>query len=146
MLLPTVLPLPDRRHPERQQPAETRREFLRSATAGLAGTLVTLTAACGTAADHSGPAVGTPAILATLGTDRVVAIGREWLRRTPGEREPAALTAAIHGWPTWGPWRPADIERAVIADFDAGRTVVVDGWLLAITETRQCALFALEQG
>lgn len=33
------------------------------------------------------------------------------------------------------------LEEITQADFANGRTVTVDGWVLAITEARQCALF-----
>jgi hypothetical protein len=35
------------------------------------------------------------------------------------------------------------IDDTVHEDFAAGRTVVVDGWVLSVTEARQCALFSL---
>jgi hypothetical protein len=31
----------------------------------------------------------------------------------------------------------------VRGDFAHGRTVIVDGWILSVTEARQCALFSL---
>ena len=42
------------------------------------------------------------------------------------------------------PWaRHRSIAQQVRDDFAAGRTVVVDGWVLSATEARQCALFSL---
>jgi hypothetical protein len=41
----------------------------------------------------------------------------------------------------WG--SPRSIDRQVTDDFAAGRTAVVDGWVLSVTEARQCALFSL---
>jgi hypothetical protein len=32
-----------------------------------------------------------------------------------------------------------------IADFNANKTVIVDGWVLSATEARQCALFSLSE-
>ena len=37
------------------------------------------------------------------------------------------------------------MARLVHDDFDDGRTVVVDGWILSATEARQCALYSLTQ-
>jgi hypothetical protein len=35
-------------------------------------------------------------------------------------------------------------SRALVArDFADGHTVLVDGWVLSVTEARQCALFSL---
>jgi hypothetical protein len=36
------------------------------------------------------------------------------------------------------------VDTAVQRDFAAGRTVMLDGWVLAVTEARQCALFSLQ--
>ena len=35
------------------------------------------------------------------------------------------------------------IPHLVRDDFAHGRTVVIEGWVLAVTEARQCALFSL---
>jgi hypothetical protein len=35
------------------------------------------------------------------------------------------------------------IDDQIRDDFTAGRTVVVDGWVLSVTEARQAALFSL---
>lgn len=37
----------------------------------------------------------------------------------------------------------AHLKRQVGGDFAAGRTVVVNGWVLSVTEARQCALYSL---
>lgn len=37
------------------------------------------------------------------------------------------------------------LQSRIQRDFAEGRTVVVDGWILARTEARQCALFSLLQ-
>jgi hypothetical protein len=37
------------------------------------------------------------------------------------------------------------LEKRVRQDFKENKTMVVDGWILSVTEARQCALFALSQ-
>ncbi|RYU91328.1 hypothetical protein EWM62_05145 [Mucilaginibacter terrigena] len=37
----------------------------------------------------------------------------------------------------------ARLDKQVTADFKAGNTVVVKGWVMAVTEARQCALFSI---
>lgn len=37
----------------------------------------------------------------------------------------------------------AAIDKKVQHDFDKGDTIISDGWVLSITEARQCALFSL---
>ena len=35
------------------------------------------------------------------------------------------------------------LEEQVKMDFEAGKTVMINGWVLSVTEARQCALFSL---
>jgi hypothetical protein len=37
------------------------------------------------------------------------------------------------------------LEEKIKKDFENGKTVVLQGWVLSITEARQCALFSLTQ-
>ncbi len=37
------------------------------------------------------------------------------------------------------------LEQQIINDFENGSMVMVDGWILSITEARQCALFSVSQ-
>lgn len=37
----------------------------------------------------------------------------------------------------------AAIEKTISNDFASGQTVQVDGWILSLTEARQCALYAI---
>jgi hypothetical protein len=37
------------------------------------------------------------------------------------------------------------LEKRVRQDFQENKTMVVDGWVLSVTEARQCALFSLSQ-
>ena len=108
-----------------------RRHFLQltaiSIVAGLADD------ACGPAADRSSAATDQPDLLAMLGPDRVREIGAHYRTATPRENTADALRAAL-----------SNSSRAKVRDdFEAGRTVVVDGWVLSITEARQAALFSL---
>lgn len=121
-----------------------RRSFIyRCATSGAA--LLTLTAsACSGRGARDLRQLATPPLLGALGAARVTAIGQMWLRHTPAERSVDELVAAIAGrlsglvWP-----RDRTLEAVIAEDFEQGRTVLVDGWMLAVTEARQCALFAL---
>lgn len=79
------------------------------------------------------------------------AIGRRYLALTPEESDINRLTTLICGAPEnyvhLTRSRP-DETRSLLAaqqraDFAAGRTVMVDGWVLSQTEARLCALAAL---
>lgn len=121
-----------------------RREFLRIAGVSAAA-LASL--ACGARAENDDQALARPELLAALGDGPVRAIGVHYRAMAPGERNAAALRDAIHAS---RPWRERifggvdpSLDALVRDDFAHGRTVVVDGWVLSVTEARQCALFSL---
>jgi hypothetical protein len=77
---------------------------------------------------------------------RIQELGRAYLAATPTERSAAELTRLLL------PGQSAGLDddtlrdrlRAqVLDDFTAGRVTLVDGWILSLTEARQCALLAL---
>jgi hypothetical protein len=37
------------------------------------------------------------------------------------------------------------LEQKIQKDFEKGNTVIIKGWILSVTEARQCALFSLTQ-
>ena len=37
------------------------------------------------------------------------------------------------------------LEQKIQKDFETGNTVIIKGWILSVTEARQCALFSLTQ-
>jgi hypothetical protein len=127
-----------------------RRSFLRVATLGTAATLAGA-AACGPAddatADAERRALARPELLDVLGAEQVRAIGTRYRTMVPAEGDAPSLRAAIHGRHPLlarliGTPRvvPAELVRR---DFVEGRTVEIEGWILAVTEARQCALYSL---
>ena len=120
-------------------PGIGRRQFL-ALGAVIAASIAT--SACETGDTR---ALGQPALLAALGPDVVRRLGRRYRESVPGESDARRLAAAIRASQPWTariglrhPW----IDDQIREDFDAGRTVVVDGWLLSVTEARQCALYS----
>jgi hypothetical protein len=93
-------------------------------------------------------ALGQPELLVALGPDAVRDVGRRYRESVPRESDAPELEAAIRASRPWtariGLTHPP-IADEVRDDFDAGRTVVVDGWLLSVTEARQCALYSALQ-
>ena len=71
-----------------------------------------------------------------LGPDRVREIGTRYRAATPRENTADALRTALSN----------SSREKIRDDFEAGRTIVVDGWVLSITEARQAALFSLGAG
>lgn len=122
-----------------------RRQFLQQLMA--ASTIASLTAtACAGDDALDAAAVAQPALLGMLGADRVRELGARYRQITPAENSAGALLAAISSGRRQGstlPWIRPTIAQSIRDDFANGRTVLVNGWVLAATEARQCALFSL---
>jgi hypothetical protein len=118
-----------------------RRRFLQITTAGL------LTGLTGTActSDDDPNEPREPALVEMLGPERVRQIGMEYRAEVPQEITAAALAEAIESSRRRGFARRyrRPIEDQIRRDFATGRVVVVGGWVLALTEARECALYSL---
>ena len=121
-----------------------RRRFLALGAIAVAG-------AAASACESSGEArtFGQPDLLTSLGPDVVRRLGQRYRQSVPSESDAPRLEAALRASRPWAARigvRHPPIAEQVREDFEAGRTVVVDGWLLSVTEARQCALYSLPQG
>lgn len=104
-------------------------------------------ASCRAGVGYDEQSLSRPDLLAVLGAGPVRAIGKRYVALVKAERDPAALRDAIRGSRPlsariFGAPSPA-LSDLVREDFADGRTVVIDGWILSLTEARQCALFSL---
>ncbi len=71
-------------------------------------------------------------------------LGRAYLTAVPHEADPSKLVSLILGEPAIPTGREAArVAARIRADFDAGRVVTVEGWILSTTEARLCALCAV---
>lgn len=121
-----------------------RRTFLSASAATVSTALLAGLSGCGNASAYTDDALGSPALLASMGHDRVVQIGRAYLQMRPAERSPDSLRDGIRTLAAPWPWSSApSLEALVTADFQHDRTVFVDGWMLSQSEARQCGLYAL---
>ena len=94
-------------------------------------------------ADDRSDAIDHPQLLDLLGPDRVRELGAHYRAATPNESTAEALRAALSkGLASRFPL-PASHSSRIRDDFESGRTVLVDGWVLSVTEARQAALFSL---
>jgi hypothetical protein len=129
--------------------AMDRRQFLRLTAAGaMTGLSVPLIGVSDTGAElRALRALAYPDLLAVLGAEHVRAIGVRYREATPAERDADALRAVIatSRKPVRTGGKPERLDPATLValDFAEDRTVHVDGWVLSITEARQCALFSL---
>ena len=126
-----------------------RRDFLRLSTGVLAAMSGSLSG-CARVPEPS-PTLGDPTVLGTIADDATIRnIGRAYLSQVPRETRVDRLVRALvederDGLVDQGD--PEALRRVLVnkvqADFEADRTVVLDGWVLAETEARQAALFSL---
>jgi hypothetical protein len=102
--------------------------------------------ACERGGNRGDDAVDRPALLEILGPDRVRELGIRYRATTPGESSDSALRVKVSGRRS-GLRLPFIGQHSIGAmirdDFAAGRTVLVDGWVLSVTEARQAALYSL---
>ena len=72
-------------------------------------------------------------------------LGRRYREEVPAENSPRALERAILAEMrvTKSELGRVQVNEQVQRDFADGRTVMLDGWVLSVTEARQCALFSL---
>ncbi len=120
-----------------------RREFLGLAATSTAGLVLPVAAR---ASEDPSSALPHSALLATFHDLNVVReIGRRYREMTPQEDNAALLAESILGEQPSAPSAAlsAGLAEHVQRDFAASRTVIVDGWVLAVTEARQCALYSL---
>ncbi|HXQ78421.1 MAG TPA: hypothetical protein VN797_09435 [Gemmatimonadaceae bacterium] len=86
-------------------------------------------------------------LMMMLGPQRVRELGRQYLVTTPSEENSSLLyrnireSSARFGRGRWFGYRAIDDQ--IRDDFTEGRTVLVDGWVLSVTEARQAALYSL---
>jgi hypothetical protein len=122
-----------------------RRRFLQVSALGILAAVADT--GCGVFGDRAA-ALDKPELLTMLGPERLRQMGAHYRASTPGENTDAALRAALSG--ANGQSKVAltteALDKQIRNDFAADRTVVVDGWVLSLTEARQAALFSLSPG
>jgi hypothetical protein len=89
--------------------------------------------------------LNTPKFLAAICDIQTIRkIGTDYRSATPAENRESQLNDLL----TEGLDRNKDqtdqLLTKIKADFAAGRTVTIDGWVIAVTEARQCALNSLQ--
>jgi hypothetical protein len=78
--------------------------------------------------------------------DEIKDLGREYLRKNPKENEKDVLAKLIYDdYPNKISNSKLNslIKDKIKSDFETQNIVTLNGWILSITEARQCALFSL---
>jgi hypothetical protein len=74
------------------------------------------------------------------------AVGKQYLLQVPGEERERWLVKRLSADASdSGGLENSGLEEKIKKDFEAGNTVIVDGWILSRTEARQCALFSITE-
>lgn len=107
-----------------------RRQFIGVSVGGTLAGLTGSTRAAGASAVVDLRALAHPELLSIVGPEAVREIGRGYRALVPSENLAAP------------PW-PRSIAKQVEQDFANGRTMVLRGWVVSVTEARQSALFSL---
>lgn len=124
-----------------------RRMAVKGIVAIATSSVALTTLACAESTSYALRALAQPQLLALLGADETRAVGQRYLALTPNERDAVTLRRAIEASArrtTRFPWQPLpEVATLITDDFAHDRVVYPNGWVLSITEARQCALFAL---
>lgn len=121
-----------------------RRQFFGIAAAGAAGLVVT-GAAPWTGASAERLALAQPGLLNVLRNHGLIReIGLLYRDAYPHEADPQILESLLRAGHRSGsgPAHAARLDRQSRRDFAEKRTVTLKGWILSVTEARQCALYS----
>ncbi|MDE3213611.1 MAG: hypothetical protein KGM98_10285 [Bacteroidota bacterium] len=128
-----------------------RRQFIYlSAMGAVAVTLPLFN--CNTPVTDLEKVLSVPHILSELvGRDTVLEIGTAYGQLFPGEYKVKALDGILRGVAPGSPIQATTAPEKVMSlldqnikeEFTEGKTLVIRGWVLTVTEARQCALYSL---
>jgi hypothetical protein len=127
-----------------------RRTFVWLSAAGAASLFIPFSG-CNSRYTLSNKAIAQPEFLAHICDAKSIrAIGTSYKQQMPAEKEDRKLVHLIlrdtkgHAIPESTESNKLEdlIAQKIQHDFEHGRTVVVNGWVLSQTEARQCALFS----
>jgi hypothetical protein len=95
--------------------------------------------------NRSATAFSRPLFLSTVCDSQILKhIGANYRTKTPAEAEEGRLIELLTSGLPQGTDRAQQLDSLVRQDYAAGRTVTIDGWVLSVTEARQCAVFSLQ--
>ena len=74
----------------------------------------------------------------------ISAIGKQYRLQTPAEKSERQLVKRLLEDVSDEKDRVTEhLEERIIKDFETGNTIIIDGWILSMTEARQCALYSI---
>jgi hypothetical protein len=116
-----------------------RKNFILMTAAGLAAISIPFTYSCLTNYDYD-RLLAQPGSLSFIWDNQTInEIGKNYRLQVPHENKERALVGELLA-DTDTDNLALSLEEKIIKDFKTGNTIIVDGWILSITEARQCAL------
>ena len=95
---------------------------------------------------RSATAFSRPLFLSTICDGQTLRhIGTGYRTKTPAEAEEGRLIELLTTGLPQGTDQVRQLDSLARQDYAADRTVTIDGWVLSLTEARQCALFSLQK-
>lgn len=91
-------------------------------------------------------ALGIPeSLIQICDTDTLLQIGRGYIQGNPAENGLRSLADSIANElsDADAPGLKEQLQRQISREFETGKILQIEGWLLARTEARQCALYSL---
>ena len=77
--------------------------------------------------------------------ETMIEAGKAYQQQFPGENSERKLVKLLKEDIPEDNATSSDLEQKIIDNYKKDKTVLLDGWILSVTEGRQCALFALKQ-
>jgi hypothetical protein len=71
-------------------------------------------------------------------------IGKSYRTTTPAEAEEQKLISLLNTDGSQASDPAHQLDAKARQDYAAGKTVTIDGWMISVTEARQCALYSLQ--
>ncbi len=90
------------------------------------------------------PSLAQPQALSLIWDNELMeAIGNKYRGQVPDEKHVRSLVKLLlEDMPADKPSLAESLEQKIITDFKTGKTVLVNGWVLSVSEARQCALYS----
>lgn len=120
-----------------------RRNFALLTAAGI--TAVTLPSWVYPRIPDYNPIVADPEMLSLIwDEDTILAVGKAYQKNNPYENNEHNLVKLLtRNISADADKTPKLLQQRIVQDYKQGKMVMVEGWLLSVTEARQCALFSI---
>ena len=122
-----------------------RKDFILLATTGIAAVAIPTSYYFLWDVEYN-PLLAQPKSLSMIwDTETINKTGSAYRLQVPGEEGQRSLVNQLLETSANGQATDSELEQTIKKDFETGNTVMIGGWVLSVTEARQCALFSTTQ-